>query len=46
MKRRIESDDDEDDDDDMSDFIDDGPSQNDENYSKYIKEIFGYDPKK
>ncbi|KFM73581.1 Protein SPT2-like protein, partial [Stegodyphus mimosarum] len=41
-KRRIESDD-EDDDDDMSDFIDDGPSQNDENYSEYIKEIFGYD---
>lgn len=42
LKRRIESDDD-DEEDDMSDFIDDGPSQNDEDYSKYIKEIFGYD---
>lgn len=40
-KRRVESDDD--DDDDMSDFIDDGACQNDEDYSKYIKEIFGYD---
>ncbi|XP_054712396.1 protein SPT2 homolog [Uloborus diversus] len=39
---RIESDEEDDDDDDMSDFIDDG-SQNDEDYSKYIQEIFGYD---
>lgn len=42
FSRRIESDDDEDEDDDMSDFIDDG-CQNDDDYSKYIQEIFGYD---
>ncbi|GFX44472.1 hypothetical protein TNCV_4712981 [Trichonephila clavipes] len=47
MKRRIESDDDDDDDDDdMSDFIDDRTSQNDDDYSKYIQEIFGYDRNK
>lgn len=45
-KRRIESDDDDDDDDDMSDFIDDRTSQNDDDYSKYIQEIFGYDRNK
>ncbi|GIY14563.1 protein SPT2 homolog [Caerostris extrusa] len=46
-KRRIEDEDDDDeDDDDMSDFIDDRPSQNDEDYSKYIKEIFNYDRNK
>ncbi|GFQ87424.1 hypothetical protein TNCT_219591 [Trichonephila clavata] len=46
MKRRIESDEDDDDDDDMSDFIDDRTSQNDDDYSKYIQEIFGYDRNK
>ncbi|GFT28327.1 hypothetical protein NPIL_168301 [Nephila pilipes] len=45
-KRRIESDEDDDDDDDMSDFIDDRTSQNDDDYSKYIQEIFGYDRNK
>lgn len=32
---------------DMNDFIDDGPEENgDEDYSKYISEIFGYDKSK
>ncbi|KAL0103095.1 hypothetical protein PUN28_017438 [Cardiocondyla obscurior] len=42
-KRRIY--DDEEDDSDLSDFIDDGPEDN-EDYSKYISEIFGYDKSK
>jgi protein SPT2 len=28
----------------VADFIDDGPEGNDEDYSKHIREIFGYDP--
>ncbi|XP_071452746.1 protein SPT2 homolog [Hetaerina americana] len=39
-KRRIESDDEYDS--ELDDFIDDGPEEG-EDYSKYIKEIFGYD---
>lgn len=40
--------DDYDDDDDMDDFIDDGPLEQDdeEEYSKHIREIFGYDKRK
>lgn len=34
---------DEDEDSDMNDFIDDGVEQNEEDYSKHISEIFGYD---
>jgi len=30
----------------LSDFIDDGPENNDEDYSKHISEIFGYDKNK
>lgn len=30
----------------MDDFIDDGPQDDGENYSKYITEIFGYDRNK
>lgn len=30
----------------MDDFIDDGPDNDSENYSKYISEIFGYDKSK
>lgn len=44
VKRRIE-DDDEEYDSEMDDFIDDGP-QEEENYSKHIAEIFGYDKNK
>ncbi|XP_011636227.1 protein SPT2 homolog [Pogonomyrmex barbatus] len=43
-KRRIY--DDEEDDSDLADFIDDGPEDNEENYSKHISEIFGYDKSK
>lgn len=42
-KRRIC--DDEEDDSDLTDFIDDGPEDN-EDYSKHISEIFGYDKSK
>ncbi|XP_015912456.1 protein SPT2 homolog [Parasteatoda tepidariorum] len=47
-KRRVIEDYDEDDDDDsdMDSFIDDGPAVDDENYSQYIKQIFGYDRNK
>ncbi|GJQ65224.1 hypothetical protein Trydic_g7357 [Trypoxylus dichotomus] len=41
-KRRIIDDDDEEYDPDMDDFIDDGPEE-EQDYSKYINEIFGYD---
>lgn len=41
---RILDDDDEDYDSEMDDFIDDDPQEGD--YSKYIKEIFGYDKAK
>lgn len=41
VKRRIESDDEYDA--EMDDFIDDGPLEDDFNYSQHIKEIFGYD---
>ncbi|KAJ6638305.1 Protein SPT2 like [Pseudolycoriella hygida] len=45
MKRRLVIDDDDSEyDSEMDDFIDDGPDQND--YSKYIQEIFGYDKSK
>lgn len=44
VKRRIEDDDDEYDS-EMDDFIDDGP-QEEEDYSKHIAEIFGYDKNK
>lgn len=44
MKRRIIDDDDSEYDSEMDDFIDDGPEEQD--YSKYIKEIFGYDKSK
>lgn len=30
----------------MTDFIDDGPDNNEEDYSKHISEIFGYDKSK
>lgn len=30
----------------MNDFIDDGPEENEEDYSKHISEIFGYDRSK
>lgn len=30
----------------MADFIDDGPEENGEDYSKHISEIFGYDKSK
>ncbi|XP_018406120.1 PREDICTED: protein SPT2 homolog isoform X2 [Cyphomyrmex costatus] len=43
-KRRIF--DDEEDDSDLIDFIDDGPEDNEEDYSKHISEIFGYDKSK
>ncbi|XP_076342295.1 uncharacterized protein LOC143242706 [Tachypleus tridentatus] len=43
VKRRIESDDEED---DMSDFIDDTPVGEEEDYSSIIREIFGYDRRK
>lgn len=42
MKRRIVDDDDSEYDSELDDFIDDGPEEG-ENYSSYIKEIFGYD---
>ncbi|XP_029161346.1 protein SPT2 homolog [Nylanderia fulva] len=42
-KRRIC---DEDEDSDLSDFIDDGSDDNEEDYSKHISEIFGYDRSK
>lgn len=38
--------DDEEDESDLSDFIDDGPGDNEEDYSKHISEIFGYDKNK
>ena len=38
---RIESDEE----DDLSDFIDDGPEE-EEDYSKHIREIFGYDKRR
>ncbi|KAI4462510.1 fast leu-rich domain-containing [Holotrichia oblita] len=44
-KRRILDDDEEDYDPDMDDFIDDGP-EGEEDYSKYISEIFGYDKRR
>ncbi|XP_055371067.1 protein SPT2 homolog [Condylostylus longicornis] len=44
LKRRILDDDDEEYDSEMDDFIDDGPEETyGGGYSKYIKEIFGYD---
>jgi len=43
-KRRIY--DEEDDEEDLSDFIDDGPEDIEEDYSKHISEIFGYDKTK
>lgn len=43
-KRRIC--DDEEDDSDLADFIDDGLEENEEDYSKHISEIFGYDKNK
>lgn len=42
-KRRIY---DEDEDSDLNDFIDDGSDNNEEDYSKHISEIFGYDRSK
>ncbi|XP_070154541.1 protein SPT2 homolog [Polyergus mexicanus] len=42
-KRRIY---DEDEDSDLNDFIDDGSDNNEEDYSKHISEIFGYDKSK
>ncbi|XP_044766391.1 protein SPT2 homolog [Coccinella septempunctata] len=45
-KRRIIDDDDEDYDSEMDDFIDDGPEEEEEDYSKYIREIFGYNKSK
>ncbi|KAL6428437.1 hypothetical protein ACFW04_008602 [Cataglyphis niger] len=42
-KRRIY---DEDEDSDLDDFIDDGSDNNEEDYSKHISEIFGYDKSK
>ncbi|XP_044749774.1 protein SPT2 homolog [Coccinella septempunctata] len=47
MKKRriIDDDDDEDYDSEMDDFIDDGPEE-EEDYSKYIREIFGYNKSK
>ncbi|XP_045480439.1 protein SPT2 homolog [Harmonia axyridis] len=44
-KRRILDDDDDEYDSEMDDFIDDGPEE-EENYSKYIQEIFGYNKSK
>lgn len=44
-KRRIVDDDDSEYDSEMDDFIDDGPEE-EEDYSKYISEIFGYDKRK
>uniref|UniRef100_T1JE17 Uncharacterized protein n=1 Tax=Strigamia maritima TaxID=126957 RepID=T1JE17_STRMM len=44
-KRRFVDDDDEEDD-EMDDFIDDGLGNGDEDYSKHIREIFGYDKRK
>ncbi|XP_060531451.1 protein SPT2 homolog [Cylas formicarius] len=44
-KRRIIDDDEEEYDSELDDFIDDGP-EGEENYSSYIKEIFGYDKSK
>lgn len=42
--RRIESDDEDDEDDEeMREFIDDDPIEDMEDYSRHIKEIFGYD---
>ncbi|XP_011166674.1 protein SPT2 homolog [Solenopsis invicta] len=43
-KRRIY--DNEKEDSDLSDFIDDGPGNDEEDYSKHISEIFGYDKSK
>ncbi|KAK9876605.1 hypothetical protein WA026_013982 [Henosepilachna vigintioctopunctata] len=45
IKGRILDDDDEEEDSEMDDFIDDGPEE-EEDYSKHIKEIFGYDKSK
>ncbi|EFN81686.1 Protein SPT2-like protein, partial [Harpegnathos saltator] len=45
-KRRMYDDDEEEYDSDMNDFIDDGPEEDNEDYSKYISEIFGYDKSK
>ncbi|XP_044749775.1 protein SPT2 homolog [Coccinella septempunctata] len=44
-RRMIDDDDDEDYDSEMDDFIDDGPEE-EEDYSKYIREIFGYNKSK
>lgn len=42
-----EEEEEEDYDDDMADFIDDGPlEEDDEDYSRYIREIFGYDKRR
>lgn len=43
---RICDDDYEDYDSDINDFIDDGPEEDIEDYSKHISEIFGYDRRK
>ncbi|XP_014473484.1 PREDICTED: protein SPT2 homolog [Dinoponera quadriceps] len=45
-KRRICDDDEDEYDSDMNDFIDDGPEEDNEDYSRYISEIFGYDKNK
>ncbi|XP_011300372.1 protein SPT2 homolog isoform X1 [Fopius arisanus] len=42
-KRRIFDDDEDEYDSELDDFIDDGPQEGAEDYSKYISEIFGYD---
>lgn len=42
--RQVIDDDDSEYDSEMDDFIDDGPEEQD--YSRYIKEIFGYDKSK
>ena len=46
--RRVDdsSEDEDDDDDDMDDFIDDGSDVEHEDYSHYIRELFGYDRRK
>ncbi|XP_043266959.1 protein SPT2 homolog [Venturia canescens] len=45
-RRRIYDDDEDEYDSELDDFIDDGPEEESEDYSKYISEIFGYDKSK
>lgn len=45
-KKRIYDDSDEEYDSELDDFIDDGPQEQSEDYSKHISEIFGYDKSK